>query len=121
MKTISISIFDQMKQDQLEIHNTLSQLFTQRENALEQKLNTNLEMIMAKLCTTPNSPTRKKSIIHHDTINIPNNSDTDQHMLSTPTSFSTAADGTNNEYINPYNKNSLRRRSVTESHPTERL
>jgi hypothetical protein len=123
MTAISVSIFDQMRQNQVEIHQTLSQLFIQRENALEQKLNTNLDMIMAKIHGSTHSPVRKKSTTQHDTSTMQTEDDTPCTNSDSPSHINISTINSTNystEHFNPYNKTSLRRRSVTESPPTEK-
>jgi hypothetical protein len=103
-----------MRQDQAEIHKTLTTLFSEQETTIENKLNDNLQLIMEKIGQTTNSPTRKRTSSYNGPSLHTEASQTIQNTAESPPTTETTPPHHNMEYFNPYSKNSLRRRSVSE-------
>jgi hypothetical protein len=103
-----------MKTEQIITTNLLRTMLDEREKSFEHKMNTSLQSIISNIQTdhTKSSPTRKKTAL---------SANTDQHP--TNQTESTSHQKTNNNQLqnhnenspcvyNPYDKTSLRRRSV---------
>jgi hypothetical protein len=115
---ISATFIDQMKLNQQNTNSVLLQLLETREDSLINRINEKIQNTMNTNKSPTQSPTRKKSTIN--TINedkptthqnIPNK---ENHCLDLNIANAT----TRTPMTNPYQNNSLRRRSVDNTHST---
>jgi hypothetical protein len=110
MQTLGESLIKQMQSEQSTTNLFLKTMLEQRENALEEKLQTHLQIILTSISPSTTSPSRKKQTLDsniHDT-NIENQS---QLTIDTPFNpYRKTYDPNNTENFST--TNNIRRRSV---------
>jgi hypothetical protein len=117
LEDIGTSFLNQMKSEQTSTSQIIREMLAEREISIENKMKDGFQALISQISGDRTSPTRKKHATHPDTDHNHPNKDAQNVTM---TEYTSAPHQITNPTptINPYDKSSLRRRSVNSTLPT---